>query len=478
VLLFPNTYELGMSSLAVQTLFALANNAGLTCERAFLPAGPLSDVRSLESDTPLAGFDFVLVTTSYEVDWLVLPAMLQAGGLPARRAERDEQYPLVIAGGPAVTCNPRPLSVVADVLVMGEVEPIAPELLGILNAAETREEVLERLATLPGVLLPGVSALPVKRLAAQGLDEHLTETVLLTPDTEFSNRFLIELSRGCGRSCDFCLARCLYAPFRVRRLETILRRVGQALEHTDRVGLVAAAVSDYPWVDDLATELRALGARLSVSSVRAESVSPALLRALAESGQDTLTLAPEAGTESLRRSIGKGMTDADLFAAAERARDAGLSRLKLYFMVGLPGEAKADVEAIPDLVARLRVAVPRMMVSAALGPFSPRPHTPLEREAMLPAGEIERRLRAATAQLRKAGVHDVHSGPVRWAEVQTVLSRGDEAVGEALVAGSLAGATPSALRQALRDAGLRWQDFLGALEYPPGEAPWDAVACG
>jgi radical SAM superfamily enzyme YgiQ (UPF0313 family) len=322
-----------------------------------------------------------------------------------------------------------------------------------------------------------VTALPVARLVDRALDAHVTETVLLTPHTEFSNRFLIELSRGCGRSCEFCLARCLYAPFRVRRQETLLRRVEAALEHTDLVGLGAAAGSDYPGADDLVSELRGMGARLSVSSVRAESVSPALLRALAQSGQDTLTLAPEAGTEGLRRSIGKGMTDADLFGAAQRAREAGLSRLKLYFMVGLPGEERADVEAIPELVARLRVEAPGMMLSVALGPFTPRPHTPFEREAMLPAGELERRLRAVTGQLRKAGGHDVHSGPVRWAEVQTVLSRGDEALGEALVAGSVGGATPSALRHAMREAGLKWKDYLGAAELGPGAAPWDAVAC-
>lgn len=449
VLVFPNSYHLGMSSLAVHALYGLLNRADVTCERAFWEPGTRA-LRSLESNTPLAGFDFVLLSSSFELDWLQLPALLQAGGLPPLREERDERHPILLAGGPAVTGNPEPIADLVDALVIGEVEPIGSRLAQLMAEADSRGRLLDALEALPGLYLPDRQQVcTTQRLWAADLDAFSTTSEILTPATEFGDRFLVEISRGCGRSCDFCLARAIYHPFRVRRPAGILAAVDGALPYTHRVGLVGASISDYPWLEELLAGLRNRHLSISVSSIRAESVTPALLEALAASGQDTLTLAPEAGTDRLRAAIGKPMQEADLVRAVECGVAAGLHRFRLYFMVGLPGETDEDVEAIGELAARLKAVAPRAALSATLSPFVPKCHTPLQGAPFGPIGVISRHLERAKAALRRAGVFDVTGESPRAAEVQAILSRGGRDLGRILLA---AGGAWSAFRKLAHDA--------------------------
>lgn len=472
-----------MSSLAVHVLYDLLNRRGPGCERVFLPDGEEGGVlRSLESGTPLGGFDVVLITSSFEPDWLNIPRMLKAGGVPPLRGERGEKAPLVIAGGPAVTMNPEPLAALVDAFVIGEIEPIGEQFVTMLAEAGSKAAALEGLAGLEGVYAPGAAdhapgpggyRRRVRRLWADVLDEAPTESVILTPHTEFGDRFLVEVGRGCGRSCRFCLARRIYRPLRARRPETLLAQVDRALAHTDRVGLVGAAVSDYPWTDELFNGLRARGAKVSVSSARVESVTEAMLEALAASGQETLTLAPEAGTEGLRGHIGKALEEERLIDCINLGLRAGISRYKLYFMVGLPGETRRDVEAIAGLVMKVRRAAPGAMLSVGLNPFVPKPHTPFEREGMCPRAELTRRLNAAMGALRREGVREVSVGSARWAEAQAVLGRGGRELGRALVAAS--GGDLARLKAAVREAGGRWGDYIQAQEHEEGTAPWEVV---
>ena len=434
VLVFPNTYHVGMSSLAVHTLYGLLNRAQITCERAFWHPGA-RDLRSLESATPLAGFDFVLISSSFELDWLQLPVLLEAGGLPPLRQQRDERHPILIAGGPAVTGNPEPLADLVDALVIGEVEPIASQLAHLFAEADSRQQVLEALESLPGLYLPDRQEVcAAQRLYAPDLDAFPTASEILTPATEFGDRLLVEVSRGCGRSCRFCLARSIYHPFRVRRPQTILAAVDSALPLTRRVGLIGASVSDYPWLEELLAGLRNRGVSFSVSSLRADSLTPVLLEALAASGQDTLTLAPEAGTDALRAEIGKPMQEADLARAVEWGAAAGLRRFRLYFMVGLPGETDQDMDALGALMARLKALAPHAAFSVTLSPFVPKRHTALHDAPFGPVSLLRRRLQRALAALRQAGVFDVSGESPRAAELQAILSRGGRQLGRALVA--------------------------------------------
>ncbi len=473
-LLFPNRYYLGMSSLAVHSLYHLWNaRDDLVCERVFADFTP---PLSLESGAPLAYFPVIALSISYELDYFDVVALLRAAGIPPRAADRDDTQPLILAGGPAVSANPEPLAPLLDAVVIGEVEPVLDRLTGALHrVAEGRTAALEALSTLPGLYLPNAPSLPstIHRQWLADLDAFPTHSVLLTPNTEFADVGLIEIARGCGRGCRFCLAGYSYLPPRQRSVTSILAQAGELLRRTDRLGLVSAAASDHPEIDRLAIELRRLGARLSVSSLRADSVSEGLVRALAESGTRTLTIAPEAGSDRLRQAIHKTQTEDDILRAVELAAKHRLEQVKLYFMLGLPAEEEEDVQALVDLALACARRFPRQ-VTVNVTPFVPKAHTPFQRSAQAPAAVVKQRFERVERELRRRGVAVKGESPA-WAEVQGTLARGDRRVAEALLA--VERVTPGAWRRALAQVGLSADELLA--ERKAGTPlPWGFIRFG
>jgi len=481
-LVFPNTYYLGMSSLAVHTLYRLWNaRDDLVCERVFadsilsgqVPTPPLS----LESGFPLDYFPVIAISVTYELDYFHVVGLLRAAGIPARAVDRGETAPLVIAGGPALTANPEPLAPLLDAVVIGEVEPIFDLMTEALHhAAEGREAALSALSRVPGVYLPNLESddaaarHAMARQWLRDLDSSSTHSVLFTPDTEFADMGLLEIARGCGRGCRFCLAGHSYRPPRSRSVENLLAQARDLLQHEERLGLVSAAVSDYPEIDALATELRGLGARISISSMRVDPISEPLIRALAESGTHTLTIAPEAGSEWLRRSIHKTQSEDDVLRAVDLAARYGLKQVKLYFMLGLPGEEQADVEALVALALACARRFPRQ-VTVNVTPFVPKAHTPFQRVAQTPAKVVRRRLAYVERELQRRNV-GVKSESPAWTEIQGTLARGDRRVAEALLAYERI--TPAAWREALAQADLSADEFLS--ERPArAPLPWDFI---
>lgn len=446
VVLFPHTYAIGMASLATHTLYAALNAmGGMAWERAFIdPARDATGagvVRALESGAPLCEFEVIAITSSYELDWPAIPDALEAGGVPPLRHTRCEivtPCPLIIAGGPAISAAPLPLAAVYDAAYIGEIEPALPELREALVATD-RQEILERLAEIPGFFVPDLHldrrAGMLPRRCARNLDDFETASAILTPNSEFPNRFLVEMGRGCGRGCSFCLARRIYQPVRWRSLPRLMDTIRGGLQHTDDLGLIAAAVSDYPDLPGLCAELSALPPEvgISTSSVRLETASAELLSLLARGGQRTVTFAPEAATERLREAIGKTMSDADIFAAVERAAAAGLSRIRLYFMVGLPTETAADREAIADLAMRLTESFGRLGFRFNVGAFSPRPHTPFEMEPLPPLRDLRTWLGEVQRALRPLPRVEVSIDSAKWATMQAAFSRADERLALALM---------------------------------------------
>ncbi len=483
-LAFPNTYYLGMSSLALHSLYGLWNaHQDVVCERVFVPPAsgyaarqsPASPA-TLESGSPLDYFPVIAFSVSYEMDYFNLVLLLRAAGIPPLAANRDESHPLIIAGGPALSANPEPLASLLDAVVVGEVEPIFGSLTDALHLiADDRDTALEALSQIPGLYLPnvepeGTSQQAVARQYLPDLDAFSTHSVILTPDTEFADMGLIEIARGCGRGCRFCLAGYAYRPARQRSVENILGQARRLLNHTERIGLVSAAVSDHRQIDQLAIELRGLGARISVSSMRVDPVSEPLIQALAESGARTLTIAPEAGSQRLRAVISKSQSEDDVLRATKLAALYGFEQLKLYFMVGLPTENEADLEALVDLALACADRFPRQ-VTVNLTPFVPKAHTPFQRLAQTPAKTIRRRIDYVERTLRKRSIAVKSESPA-WAEIQGTLARGDRRLARAILATEHL--TPAAWRKALAGAGLSPEELLGQRAFDEA-LPWAMI---
>ena len=476
-LVYPNSYHVGMSSLGFQTVYRLFNaHPDIVCERVFWQPRfkPDDPVVSIETQRALADFDVIGFSVSFELDYPHVIQILRQARIPLLAGERDNDWPLIIAGGPGVSANPLPLSDFIDAFVIGEAEPIAGQLIGTLrdNAFEPRDMLWKILSQLPGVYVPHLDAdhpQPVERQWVRNLDHHPTATTIHTPDTEFGDMHLIEVARGCGRGCRFCMAGFITRPKREYSVDIILEEARRGLMKRQRIGLVGAAVSDYSQIDDLASQLREMGAQLSVSSLRVSPLSETLLAALAESGAQTLTLAPEAGSERLRRIINKGVTASDLIYAVERAAHYRFRNIKLYFMIGLPTETDEDVNAIASLCQEVTARFPGR-VMANVTPFVPKAHTPFQWVAMTPLEVLDTRLKALDKTLRKQKI-ELKSESPQWAIIQAILARGDRKLGRVL--SSLRGTSQKAWRLAAAERDLDVSGY--ALDTP---LPWAFIQSG
>jgi radical SAM superfamily enzyme YgiQ (UPF0313 family) len=477
-LVYPNTYHVGMSSLGLHALYRLFNaHRDIVCERAFWRPHRGEPACTIESQRSLDEFSVVAFTLSFEMDYPNLVHMLTEASIPLRANERDESWPLVIAGGPAVSANPLPVADFLDAVVIGEAEEIVPMLTEVLGDVlpGPRDVVWRALARIPSVYVPALSTepSPIQRQWVCDLDAYPTATVVHTPDTEFGDIHLIEISRGCGRGCRFCMTGFTYRPKRERSVAVLLEEARRGLAWGERIGLVGAAVSDYSQIDELAMRLRELGARISVSSLRVDPLSDSLLRALAESGTRTLTMAPEAGSERLRQVINKGVAEADVLDAAKRANTHRFRQLKLYFMIGLPTEEQEDIEAIAQL-SQAAAARFSGQVTVNVTPFVPKAHTPFQWAEVTPYRTVKDRLQVLQRRLRRQGI-SVKSESPRWSAIQAMLARGDRRLGSVLA--SLNGASFGAWQRALAAHGLGLDDALAArsLEVP---LPWEFIDTG
>ncbi|HEX2768043.1 MAG TPA: radical SAM protein, partial [Geobacteraceae bacterium] len=336
-LVYPNRYRTAMSNLGFQAVYAQLNShPDILCERAFLPdpedlkeyAKSRTPLLSLESQRPLADFSVIAFSVSFESDYLQIPLIFALAGIPPFANERDGTHPLVLAGGAALFLNPEPVAEFMELVCVGEAEVLLPPLLALLREEGlVRKNLLGRAAGLPGIYVPAfyeisydgprveaIHNLPgapprVTRGWTMELDQHVTASEIFTPDTEFSDMYLIELSRGCPRGCRFCAAGFIYRPYRQRSLAKVKTEVTKALAEHKKLGLVGAAVSDYRGIGELCRYILEQGGTVSVSSLRIDGLNDDLIEALKASGHKTVALAPEGGSQRLRDLIRKNLSE-------------------------------------------------------------------------------------------------------------------------------------------------------------------------
>ncbi len=513
-LAFPNTYWVAMSNLGFQTVYGLLNaQDNIVCERVFLP--PKQELAelltakaplvTLESQTPVAEFDVFAFSVSFEWDYVNVLTLLRLAGIPGRAAERDTRHPLIVIGGAVTFVNPEPLAPFADVIAVGEGESLIPAFDRALSAATGRDDLLRRLATERGFYIPrfyepqyapdgtlagyatspGVDApVPVRKAAlktTEAVDPPATS--VFTPDTEFGSRFLIEVVRGCANLCRFCWAGYNYLPVRAFPTERILDLAAAARPHASRVGLVSIALCDHPDIEGILARLNEMGYSISPASLRLDDLTESIVRVLRESGERTITIAPETGSDRLRRVVNKTVTNDEILDRAELIFASGIENLKLYYMIGLPTETDEDLVAIRDLTIQLRECMMKHArgrgtigrIIGSVNPLVPKPGTAYQWLPMEDPTVVDKkikRLRGLTADLDnvyfniKSERHSYH---------QALLSLGDRRVAAAIEAAERNGQQWSA---AVAEAGVDADSYIFRDRSHDAVLPWDIIDGG
>jgi radical SAM superfamily enzyme YgiQ (UPF0313 family) len=451
-LAYPSPYRVGMSSLGFQRIYRAIQEAdGMMCERAFLPDGAAQgDTSELpvtyESKTPIAEFPIIALSVAYELELAGMIQLLQLSGLPPLREERDERHPFILAGGPLTFSNPVPLAPYADAILMGESEGIVTDVLATIEGSSSRASALRSLAAMPHVFVPEIHG-EVLPTIAQCDDELLPAWgPIRTPHTELHDMFLIETERGCSRGCTYCvMRRSTNGGMRVVPMERVLSLIPR---DAHRVGLVGAAVSDHPKIVEIVRTLAERGCEVGLSSLRPDRLNDAFVGALKAAGYRTLTTAMDGASERIREDLERRARVRHLERAADLARAHGMHRLKLYLMIGLPGETDADIDECVALTAQLSRRIP---IALGIAPFCAKRNTPLDGAAFAGIDVVRARLDRLKRGLK--GKADVRSTSARWAWVEYVLAQGGAAEGRAVLDAVRAGGTFAAYRRAFRTLG-------------------------
>ena len=446
VLAFPSTYSVGITSLGYQVVWAtLARRADLDVRRLFTDQG----------DPPHRHCELFGLSLSWELDGPVLLDLLEQQRIPLWSEVRGEEDPIVFGGGPVLTANPEPLAPFFDVVLLGDGELLLPAFIDALQELRgaPRQQRLRRLAQLPGVYVP---SLYVPRYDSEGqlsaiepLDGEvppsvakqtwrgntLSHSTVITPAAAWPSIHMVEVVRSCPELCRFCLASYLTLPFRTPSLDDgLIPAVEAGLGATRRLGLLGASVTQHPQFSELLQWLsqeRFSDTRISVSSVRAATVTPELASILASRGSKSLTIAIESGSERMRSVVNKKLSEEEIHAAARYAKEGGLSGLKLYGMAGLPSEEEADIEATAELLLALKKATPGLRLSLGVSSFVPKAHTPFQWEGVRP--EAEKRLKLLAKRLKPKGI-ELRPESYGWSVIQALLSRSDRRLAPVIAA--------------------------------------------
>jgi radical SAM superfamily enzyme YgiQ (UPF0313 family) len=512
-LAFPNTYWVGMSNLGFQTVYTLFNALDdVVCERVFLPPkqelaeliASRAPLLTLESQTPVGDLDVLAFSVSFEWDYVNILSLMRLAGIPRYAADRTDRHPLIVIGGAVTFVNPEPLAPFADVVAAGEGEVLVPAFARAFRAATGRAELLNLLSRERGFYVPSYyepqygadgtlagmkvttadAPFPVKKAAVKTTDAlDPPATRIFTPDTEFGSRFLVEVVRGCANLCRFCWAGYNYLPVRAFPSDRILELARDARRFSSHVGLVSIALCDHPDIDRILANLVEMGYTISPASLRLDDLTDSIVSTLRKSGERTVTIAPETGSDRLRRVINKTVTNDEILDRADLIFSHGIENLKLYYMIGLPTETDEDLVAIRDLTlemrermlkyARVKGQVGRII--ASVNPLIPKPGTAYQ---WLPMEDVTltdrkiKRLRSLTADIDNV-YFNIKSE--RHSYYQALLSLGDRRVAPVIEAAEQNGQN---WREAVASSGVNADSYIFRDRRGDAMLPWDIIDGG
>ena len=496
-LVYPNKYSVGMSSLGFQGIYGFLNSMrDVVCERVFLPdeedleeyARTSTRLFALESKRTLDRFDILAFSVSFENDYPNVVKILNMANIPAKSLDRGESGPLVIMGGVCAFYNPEPLAEFIDVCFTGEAEDMLRAFLSVYRSHQGKTELLELLLSREGMYIPGYYSVDyngsgsiVRRVArnkapavirkqtVSDISKSFMKSAITTPEIEFSNMYLLEAMRGCPWSCRFCLAGQIYKPARTKDFAVLKAEIGEALSMTRRVGLIGPSLSDYPHAEEI---LMMEGVDFSITSLRA-NIKSARLAALMR-GHKSVSIAPEAGTERLRKVINKRITEEDILDTSGRILSGDVETLRLYFMIGLPTETREDIDGVIGLAKKVRARSRKGHITLSISTFVPKPFTPFQWHSMTPLKEVKERLKMIKKGLmEEKGMKVFHDVP-KYAYMQGLFALGNRSTG-ALIH-RIASGDPLALKDRAYESAL---DFFVFRKKDLSEnLPWDFIDAG
>jgi radical SAM superfamily enzyme YgiQ (UPF0313 family) len=466
VICYPNSHYLGTSNLGFLSIYRYLNEPDdIRCERFYFEDQaypPKKLFQSFETKKSLKDFDCIAFSLSYELDLVNVIKILSSSGIPVYSEERTDEHPYVIMGGIVPTINPEPAAPFIDTFVLGDGEEVTIELLRLylsFGKKQFEPEFLKTASNIEGVYFPATfnpkkdilgnfvswdvkDGFPksISRHTITDINEYKTFSPIISPDTSFSSCCLIDVIRGCRSKCRFCITGNICSPLRYRRIENIEAIITEMKEHTNKFGLIAPSLTDYPDIDELINLKSKYNIQLSVASLRIDSINEELLNLLSKTDQKTITLAPEAGSEKLRKMIGKPRSDQSILDLIQQLMDVGILNYKLYFMVGLPKEQQEDIEGIIYLIKNIKhIMLKKAKSSKRIGELSisascfvPKPQTPFENCAMNSLNDLKAKISFLGKSVSRIDNVSFTSDVPKWARIQGMISKGDRMVGHFL----------------------------------------------